>query len=119
VLNGLLTARLGLAPNRTLRLRDAHGATLRPVHGTLWITIDHDPRDIVLEVGEHFVVDVDQSVIVTALGGCAEFDVRGGRQPPAGGQPSAWTSWVRTLARPPGRRPVWRTSEQRSAAIAA
>jgi hypothetical protein len=113
------TARLGLALNRTLRLRDAHGATLRPVHGTLWITIDHDPRDVVLEVGECFVVDVDQPLVVTALGSCAEFDVRGGLQPRAGGRPLAWTSWLGTFARLLDRRLAWRASRRRSAAIAA
>lgn len=91
------SARLGLAPNRTLRLCDARGATLRPVRGTLWITIDHDPRDIVLEVGEAFTVDADQSVVVTALGGCAEFDLRGDRTLPARGPKDA--QWRRAFSK--------------------
>lgn len=35
--------------------------------GTLWLTLDHDTRDIVLEPGESFRVDGRQRVLVHAL----------------------------------------------------
>ena len=53
-------ARLGLSARRALRLKDARGARLRAVQGTLWVTIDNDLRDIVLDAGESSVVDSDQ-----------------------------------------------------------
>lgn len=59
-------------PGRTpLRLDDAFGSRLRSVEGTLWITFDHDLRDLVLETGQSLVVDSHQPVRVTALGGRA------------------------------------------------
>jgi hypothetical protein len=94
-------ARLALANQRTLRLRDALGATLQPVRGTLWITIDGDPRDIVLEAGESFVVDVDRPMVVAALGGCAQFDLRGLSAASARSAPPP--PWPARSLRPDGR----------------
>ena len=80
-------ARLAIAARRGLRLRDARGAKLRAVQGTLWITIDNDLRDIVLDPGESFVVDSNQPLVVMPLGECATVDVKSpvarGRRLPA------------------------------------
>ena len=70
------SARLGLAARRGLRLKDARGAKLRAVQGTLWVTIDNDLRDIVLDPGESFVVDSDAPLVVMPLGECATVDVK-------------------------------------------
>ena len=78
------TARLGLAARRGLRLKDARGARLRAVQGTLWVTIDNDLRDIVLDAGESFVVDSDKPLIVTALGECATVDLKSPATPARG-----------------------------------
>ena len=48
---------------------------LKAVRGTLWVTIDNDPRDIVLDPGESFVVDSDRPLFVMALGDRATLDV--------------------------------------------
>ena len=98
-------ARLALAARRGLRLKDARGAKLRAVQGTLWVTIDNDLRDIVLDPGESFVVDSNSPLIVMPLGDCATVDVKSAApldRPRVG-------SWLRALwpQRPSG--PVART----------
>jgi hypothetical protein len=46
-----------LAPREILRLDGARGTTLRVTRGTLWLTLEDDPRDIVLGTGDSFTVD--------------------------------------------------------------
>jgi Protein of unknown function (DUF2917) len=60
-----------LEPGQSTRLTEARTSRLASAAGTLWITIDNDPRDIVLEAGEGFEVTGDAPVIVGALGGPA------------------------------------------------
>jgi Protein of unknown function (DUF2917) len=86
-------ARLAIAARRGLRLKAARGARLRAVQGTLWVTIDNDLRDIVLEPGETFEVDSNQPLIVMPLGECATVDVRSAAQV----GPVASTSWLHAL----------------------
>jgi len=88
-------ARLALAARRSLRLKDARGARLRAVRGTLWVTIDNDPRDIVLDPGESFVVDSDRPLVVMPIGDCAAVDVR------SAAAPAGWLpAWLRSLRLP-------------------
>jgi len=87
------SARLAVAARRGLRLKDARGTRLRAVQGTLWVTIDNDLRDIVLEPGESFVVDSNQPLVVMPLGDCATVDVKSAAQ--AGARRSH--SWLRAL----------------------
>ena len=68
-------ARLPVDDRQGLRLNAARGTLLRAVKGTLWITIDNDPRDIVLDPGESFVVDSDHPLFVMALGERATLDL--------------------------------------------
>ena len=42
-------------------------ATLACASGSLWITLDHDPRDIVLSAGERWTAPANRRVIVYAL----------------------------------------------------
>ena len=46
-----------LAPSELVRLPDARGTTLRVTRGTLWMTLQDDTRDIVLEAGDSYVID--------------------------------------------------------------
>lgn len=46
---------------------DAAGLTVLCEQGTVWITLDNDPRDIVLEAGASFRSDAHQRAIVYAL----------------------------------------------------
>jgi hypothetical protein len=68
-------ARLAVDNRRGLRLNAARGTLLAAVKGTLWITIDNDPRDIVLDPGERFVVDTNEPLFVMALGVRATLDL--------------------------------------------
>ena len=74
-------ARVQLPADQLLRLTDAQGTRLRGIEGTSWITIDNDPRDLVLEPGEEWVVDARQPVLVTPLKGGSTIGVCAPAQP--------------------------------------
>jgi len=84
------SARLALAARRSLRLKAARGTRLRAVQGTLWVTIDHDPRDIVLGPGDSFIVDSDLPVVAMPIGACASVDIKG---PAAASRAPWWRGW--------------------------
>ena len=46
---------------------DAWGLTLRCESGCLWVTLDNDARDIILDAGQSFVPQEHQRAIVYAL----------------------------------------------------
>ncbi|MBI3369686.1 MAG: DUF2917 domain-containing protein [Burkholderiales bacterium] len=48
-------------------LPHAQGLRVECLTGSLWLTIDGDPRDIVLSPGEGFTVDRRGDVIISAL----------------------------------------------------
>jgi len=58
-----------LAPNQTLKLIDGAGSTLCAVAGSVWITEENQPRDIVLEPGSCYEIKHEGVTIVNALGG--------------------------------------------------
>jgi hypothetical protein len=55
-----------LAPDELVRLDGARGTTLRVTRGTLWITLEHDTRDVVLEAGDAFTIDRGGLTLVQA-----------------------------------------------------
>ncbi len=57
-----------LAPREILRLDGARGTTLRVTRGTLWLTLENDPRDIVLTTGESFTIDRGGLTVIEAQG---------------------------------------------------
>lgn len=63
----LNTSPVCLAKSQAVTLTDAKGSLIRCLSGGLWITQDHDPRDIVLEPGESFTIDRAGPAIVWAL----------------------------------------------------
>ncbi|MGM9490115.1 DUF2917 domain-containing protein [Ideonella sp. YS5] len=74
----LITARstrLLIEPGQSTRLSEARAARLASVAGTLWVTVDNDPRDVVLEVGDSFEIPDDASLLVSSLGGPAVMDL--------------------------------------------
>jgi hypothetical protein len=77
------SARLAVTARRALRLRRARGTQVRAIDGTVWITIDDDPRDIVLDAGESFVVDSGRDLVVLPIGERATIDVCHGAGAPA------------------------------------
>lgn len=75
----------------TLRL---HGPMcVRTTAGTLWLTLDGDPADHVLEPGESLLLAGRLPAVLTALGG--DVTVELSRPAPA----SAGTAWWRRMAR--------------------
>jgi hypothetical protein len=68
--------RMLLERGQSTRLTDAATAHLSSAAGTLWVTIDNDPRDIVLEPGDGFDVVSAEPLIVEALGGPAVLELR-------------------------------------------
>ncbi len=86
----LSQAVLQIPAHQLLRLTDAGGTRLRAVAGTLWVTLDNDLRDIVLQSGDSLLVDSAQPVLVTALGGSATVAVCGPARPAQAG----WRHWL-------------------------
>ena len=50
-----------------LRLEPAHGRRVECVQGTVWLTFDDEPRDIVLDAGRGFTVDTHRPGLLYAL----------------------------------------------------
>ena len=104
------SARVQLPPDQILRLTDARGTRLRVVAGTGWLTIDHDPRDLILNPGEEWLVDGRQAVLVTALGGAAMIEVCTPAPSQRGVKSLVLYALIRTLQRWAfvfGRRPTY------------
>jgi len=49
------------------RLAEARGRRIEALSGTLWITIDHDRRDILVNPGEGFSIDRPDATLISAL----------------------------------------------------
>ena len=57
---------IDLAVRETVTLPDVRSATLRVTRGTLWITQEEDPQDVVLRAGDTWVVERDGLTVVEA-----------------------------------------------------
>jgi hypothetical protein len=68
---------LTIAHQRSHRLVRSRGRRIGCVEGVVWVTLDRDERDIVLDGGESFVVDCDAPVLIFALRGPAVVDIAG------------------------------------------
>jgi len=60
-----------LGPNQTLKVLDGQGSTVCAVEGSLWITEENQPKDIVLECGGCYRLRHRGVAIVNSLGGAA------------------------------------------------
>jgi hypothetical protein len=58
-----------LGPNQTLRVVDGAGSTVCAVEGSVWITEEHDARDIILERGSCYRLRQRGVALVNSLGG--------------------------------------------------
>jgi hypothetical protein len=58
---------LSMPKKAIFTLPDAHEVDIECQSGALWITLDHDRRDIVLEQGQRFRSDSHRRVLVAAL----------------------------------------------------
>lgn len=91
-----------LAPGEMIRLDGARGTTLRVTRGTLWVTLERDPRDVVLAAGHSFTIDRGGVTLVEAQGNTTvcvlahhvdEVRVRAGR-PGHSARVAAWFASV-------------------------
>lgn len=64
---GHLTNELQVSRGRIYEVKAPIGATLECTSGQIWITLDKDPRDVLLDPGQAFLVDRDQRTLVMAL----------------------------------------------------
>ncbi len=55
-----------LAADELVKLDGARGTTLRVTRGTLWVTLENDTRDVVLEAGDVFTIDRGGLTLVEA-----------------------------------------------------
>jgi len=60
-----------LEPNQTLRVVDGAGSTVCAVAGSVWITEENQPRDIVLKPGACYRLRERGIALVNSLGGNA------------------------------------------------
>jgi len=95
-----------LAPNELVKLDGARGTTLRVTRGTLWITLEHDTRDVVLTAGDTFTIDRGGVTLIEAQGSAtvcviarhvSESHVLG-RAPAMGARVRAWLRSVAAAA---------------------
>lgn len=59
---------LSLAHQGMFSVADAAGLQMTCREGSVWITLDHDTRDIVLSAGESFLTTQHRRAIIYALG---------------------------------------------------
>lgn len=75
---GSLNPRTGavrLAPNQTLKVHDGAGSTVCAVRGSVWITEEGQPRDIVLSPGACYQLRRQGMALINALGGEAALSL--------------------------------------------
>lgn len=65
--NDLNLASTSLRNGEALHLQHALGQRIEALRGRLWITMDGDLRDIVLDAGEGFTVDRSSDVLLSAM----------------------------------------------------
>lgn len=80
-----------LRPRVPLRLEVGAGHRLTGISGVTWLTIDKDPRDIILEPGDTHVFDAPGRAMVVAMGGTALINAEDGIQ----ARPSVLSSLIR------------------------
>ena len=55
-----------LSPREAVTLQDVRGATLRITRGTIWLTQEDDRKDVILRVGDNWVVEKDGATVLEA-----------------------------------------------------
>ena len=70
-----------LKSGELLDIEDGEGVAVTCVDGAIWVTQAHDPRDVVLENGESFVLDRPGLALVSAPAGAAAVRLRQAARP--------------------------------------
>jgi len=63
----LYPAAINLRKGAIHRLAKGRARRVEALSGSLWITIDHDRRDILLNAGEGFSIDRPDATLISAL----------------------------------------------------
>ncbi len=82
-----------LAPRATQMLTDAAGTELICRRGCVWITQYGDDRDIVLQAGQSFVLDLPTAVVMSSCHG-AELTLRAALPAPRRGWLARLAGWL-------------------------
>jgi hypothetical protein len=56
-----------LADGETISIIDGKGARVAVTRGRIWVTQEHDIRDVMLTLGQSFILDRDGTAVVEAL----------------------------------------------------
>ncbi len=56
-----------IARDKILEIKQALGVTIECLEGSVWITLDGNMRDVILDAGQSFHVDRKQRVLIQAL----------------------------------------------------
>jgi hypothetical protein len=56
-----------IAKNGILEVKQALGVTIECLEGSVWVTLDGDRRDVILDAGQAFNVDRKQRTLIQAL----------------------------------------------------
>lgn len=65
--NSRLIATQEIARHKILEVKQPLGVTIECLEGSVWVTLDGDSRDVVLDAGQSFVVDRNQRTLLQAL----------------------------------------------------
>ena len=68
---GARSSTIQLGPNQTLKVVDGEGTTVCAVEGSIWITEENQPKDIVLQAGACYRLRRRGIAILNSLGGSA------------------------------------------------
>ena len=60
-----------IGPNQTLKVVDGAGSTVSAIEGSVWITEENQPNDIVLTPGSSYRLRQRGVALVNSLGGTA------------------------------------------------
>ena len=85
---------LDLSNQRFVRIEEPEHVQLQARQGTLWVTIDGEPRDFVVEAGESFEFASRAPAVVGALHGHAAATVRLRCDAASPRRSSAWRRWL-------------------------
>ena len=67
----LVKGSVRLGPNQTLKVVDGKGSTVSAIEGSVWITEENQPNDIVLTPGDSYRLRKPGVALVNSLGGSA------------------------------------------------
>jgi hypothetical protein len=85
---------IDLASREAITLRDVRGSTLRVTRGTLWLTQENDPADVILRAGDNWVVERQGATVLEAQEDALVWVVGRAVDPqPTARRPQALDSW--------------------------